>query len=396
MRSEIKIRPVPKPALRYTPAFDQSLQILTWNRAELIAQLRRKQRTNPFLRELKSNWLDFQTQSSSFKEDLYTQLHTLNQPHEETICQILIESLNDRGLLDESLEELARTFHSPLSVWEEQLRLLQQLEPAGIAARSAQEYLILQLQRRGQTGAINFLTQCEAEILSHDWAGAAAKMQCSEQEIEAYFQQLQECTPFPCAADEPEVVSWILPEFEVRIEDDHCVLESLQEPDLELNETPTPELAQALQEARFFLDALNRRSLTLSLIMNELLQIQELPLIRRMPLHVCQKKTIARRVGIHPSTLTRAIQDKYFLFRGKLLPIEVLFTSASVQNNSHAELTALIRQQIDQESSDCPLSDLQIAMRLREENLNVSRQLIAKLRKAAGIPSSYHRRLDNG
>ncbi len=396
MRSEIKIRPVPKPALRYTPAFDQSLQILTWNRAELIAQLRRKQRTNPFLREMKSNWLDFQTQSSSFKEDLYAQLHTLNQPHEETICQILIESLNNRGLLDESLEELARTFHSPLSVWEEQLRLLQQLEPAGIAARSAQECLILQLQRRGQTGAINFLTQCEAEILSHDWTGAAAQMRCSEQEIEAYFQQLQECTPFPCAADEPEAVSWILPEFEVRIEDDHCVLESLQEPDLELNETPTPELAQALQEARFFLDALNRRSLTLSLIMNELLQIQELPLIRRMPLHVCQKKTIAGRVGIHPSTLTRAIQDKYFLFRGKLLPIEALFASASVQNNSQAELTALIRQQIDQESSDCPLSDLQIAMRLREENLNVSRQLIAKLRKAAGIPSSYHRRLDNG
>lgn len=118
-------------------------------------------------------------------------------------------------------------------------------------------------------------------------------MRCSEQEIEAYFQQLQECTPFPCAADEPEAVSWILPEFEVRIEDDHCVLESLQEPDLELNETPKPELAQALQEARFFLDALNRRSLTLSLIMNELLQVQELPLIRRMPLHVCQKKTIA-------------------------------------------------------------------------------------------------------
>ena len=76
MRSEIKIRPVPKPALRYTPAFDQSLQILTWNRAELIAQLRRRQRTNPYLRDLKSSWLDFQTQSSSFKEDLYTQLHT--------------------------------------------------------------------------------------------------------------------------------------------------------------------------------------------------------------------------------------------------------------------------------------------------------------------------------
>ena len=127
-----------------------------------------------------------------------------------------------------------------------------------------------------------------------------------------------------------------------------------------------------------------------------LLTAAELPLIRRMPLHVCQKKTIARRVGIHPSTLARAIQDKYFLFRGKLLPIEVLFASASIQNNSQAELTALIRQQIDQESPDCPLSDLQIAMRLREENLNVSRQLIAKLRKAAGIPSSYHRHLDNG
>lgn len=101
---------------------------------ELVAQLRRKQRTNPFLRELKSSWLDFQTQASSFKDDLYAQLHTLNQPYRETICQILIESLNDRGFLDEPLDELAQAFHQPLSDWEEQLRLLQQLEPAGIAA----------------------------------------------------------------------------------------------------------------------------------------------------------------------------------------------------------------------------------------------------------------------
>ena len=118
----------------------------------------------------------------------------------------------------------------------------------------------------------------------HDWAGAAARLHCSEQMIQTYFQQLQECTPFPCAAYESETVSWILPEFEVRIEDEHCVLESMQEVDLELNENPSLELAQALHEARFFLsDAANRRTLTLSLIMNELLQIQEIPLIRGAP-----------------------------------------------------------------------------------------------------------------
>lgn len=131
MSSSIQIRPIPKPALHFTPSLEKSLQILTWNRAELVAQLRRKQRTNPFLRELKSSWLDFQTQASSFKDDLYAQLHTLNQPYRETICQILIESLNDRGFLDEPLDELAQAFHQPLSDWEEQLRLLQQLEPAG-------------------------------------------------------------------------------------------------------------------------------------------------------------------------------------------------------------------------------------------------------------------------
>ena len=391
MSSSIQIRPIPKPALHFTPSLEKSLQILTWNRAELVAQLRRKQRTNPFLRELKSSLLDFQTQASSFKDDLYAQLHTLNQPYRETICQILIESLNDRGFLDEPLDELAQAFHQPLSDWEEQLRLLQQLEPAGIAARSAQECLILQLQRRGQTEAIAFLTQCEAEILVHDWAGAAARLHCSEQMIQTYFQQLQECTPFPCAAYESETVSWILPEFEVRIEDEHCVLESMQEVDLELNENPSLELAQALHEARFFLDAVNRRTLTLSLIMNELLQIQEIPLIRQTPLHACQKKTIARRVGIHPSTLTRAVQNKYFLFRGKLLPIEALFASSSVQNYSTAELTAFIQSQIKQESPDYPLSDIQISMRLQEKGIRLSRQLIAKLRKAAGIPSSYQR-----
>lgn len=392
MRAAIKIKPQPELLLHYNAALNESLQILSWNRAELISQLRRLQKTNPYLRELRTDWLNFQPQAASLKEELYLQLHTLRHPYDEKACRLLIESLNNRGLLDESLSDLAETFQLSMSMLEQQLEILQQLEPAGVAARSSRECLILQLQRRGESKAVSFLTQCESEILTHDWKAAAVKLHCSEAEILNYYRQLQACTPFPWADYELETVTWILPEFEVRVEDHHCILESIQEPDLQLEKSASPELRKKLSEARFFLDAVNRRNLTLSLIMNELLRIQESSLMDHTSMHVCEKKMIAKRIGIHPSTLTRAVKDKYFLFQGKLLPIENLFASRSIQDYSQEELIALIHKAIEKEEPDYPLSDIQIAMRLEDENIRLSRQLITKLRKAANIPSSYQRR----
>lgn len=395
MKTSVTLRPQPKLELHYTPVMEKSLQVLTWNRAELMRQLRLRQKSNPYLRTIQSDWLNFTSSPTSLKADLCGQLSNLKQPIQKHICQILIESLNDQGFLDDSLQDLAQTFHVPLPVLERHLSWLQQLEPAGVGARNAQECLILQLQRFGYQKAIEFLTVCEAEILTHDWQKAAVKMTCSPSEILNYFHQLQECSPAPCASYEAANVQWILPEFEVRVEDHHCILESIEEPNLSLDQQPPPALRQALQEARFFLDALSQRNLTLSLIMNELLLIQEKALIHHLPLRACQKKEIAEKLGLHPSTITRAVQDKYFLFEGKLLPIEMLFASLSADNLSQDELISQIRTVIAQESPDFPLSDLQITMRLQEKQIQCSRQLIAKLRKKAGIPASYKRKRIN-
>ena len=168
MKTSVTLRPQPKLELHYTQAMEKSLQVLTWNRAELMRQLRLRQKNNPYLRTIQSDWLNFTSSPTSLKADLCGQLSNLKQPIQKHICQILIESLNDQGFLDDSLQDLAQTFHVPLPVLELHLSWLQQLEPAGVGARNPQECLILQLQRFGYQKAIEFLTVCEAEILTLD------------------------------------------------------------------------------------------------------------------------------------------------------------------------------------------------------------------------------------
>ena len=78
MKTSVTLRPQPKLDLHYTPVMEKSLQVLTWNRAELMRQLRLRQKSNPYLRTVQCDWLNFASSPTSLKADLYEQLLSLN------------------------------------------------------------------------------------------------------------------------------------------------------------------------------------------------------------------------------------------------------------------------------------------------------------------------------
>lgn len=80
MKTSVTLRPQPKLELHYTQAMEKSLQVLTWNRAELMRQLRLRQKNNPYLRTIQSDWLNFTSSPTSLKADLCGQLSNLKQP----------------------------------------------------------------------------------------------------------------------------------------------------------------------------------------------------------------------------------------------------------------------------------------------------------------------------
>ena len=156
-------------------------------------------------------------------------------------------------------------------------------------------------------------------------------------------------------------------------------------------------LKKKIGSARWLIDAIRQRQETLLRVVREIVRHQREFLDHGLPaMRPLKMQRIADDLGIHVSTVSRAIADKYAQTPRGILPLKFFFHGGTESSDGSVEsrlsVKDRVRQAIEKEDARSPLSDEDLANRFKAEGLNIARRTVTKYRKQLGIASSRERR----
>lgn len=330
------------------------------------------------------------------------------------LCQYLIECLNENGFLEFDLADLAREQGVPLFDMEQALYILQDLQPAGVGARSLTECLVLQLARTDHFNPHTLrLVQTDGlELLAKgDLPAIARLLGCSQAAARQAAGAVRSLNPRPAqgygtggdlACQIPEAV-FRREDGRVRIELDRRLLRklSLNQQNCALLQSAGSErdrqyLREKKADAQQLIRAVQERDNTMVRLLEALADCQQGYFLRHEPLQPLTLTQLAERLGLSLSTVSRAVQGKCIQFEGRTLPLRRFFTAAITGADGAAVSSENVRRHIvrfvQAEDPTRPLSDEALRAALAAVQLPVSRRTVAKYREELGIPASSARR----
>lgn len=380
----------------------RSLEILKMSETELQEAIRELCRQNPFVEYRQSidfnEWIEEGFSApASWKSDLYKQLYTGSEPFDPRLCGYIIESLNENGLFTDSEEESAAYLNCTPDQWKEALHTIQKLDPAGIAARSQKECILLQLSRRKEWFAYRLLKTYGSSRKLPSWKEMAEKENVSLQTVKNALATIRTCSLHPDLGEDAEKKEVLIPDLSIDCENGEVVIEPVKYGQLQVltisekNET----LKKYFQEANFFIDAINKRNQTLLILANEIISVQKNHFLFHDELEACTLQEIAQKSGFHESTVSRTLSNKYYLFEGTIYPLKGLFVSKTRGGTSQDSVLKAIGTLISQEDPHKPFSDQQLCNQLEDLGIYVSRRAINKYRKVLGIENANKRKARN-
>lgn len=378
------------------------------------------------------------TGGTSFYDDLLNQIgeHDLNE-HEREVMAYLIGSLDADGLLRKDLAALAdelAIYHGVSTDEAELTRLLgvlQTFEPRGIGARSLQECLRLQLEDTERRSpwkglALEVVNHYYKEFIGKHWDTLRQRLGVDEETMGHVRHELTHLNPMPgstLGSGTTVTAPTVVPDFYVHIGADGL-------PDVELNDGDVPELRvsrafsdsisqyarqrdkltreqreayvyarQKVDAAQAFIGLINRRRQTLLTVMRAIVGLQQDFFTNdddEAQLRPLTLKEVAARAGVDISTVSRVTGSKYVQTDYGTYPLKYFFssqfTTEAGDELSARKVRAALREIVDAEDKQHPLSDESITARLKDRGLPVARRTVAKYREQLGIPAARLRR----
>jgi len=357
----------------------------------------------------------------SLEGHLLWQLHLSDFTEEEMeIGEEIIGNLDSRGYLAASVEEIAETLGVQIKQVEEVLRRIQRFDPVGVAARSPQECLLVQLEAYGETDPIlvSLVKDHLEDIEKRRFAPLLKKFKISKELMKEYLDLLQRLDPYPGSSYGGEDVVYISPDvFVYKYEDDFViVLNDEGLPKLQLSPYYTGDLnlsrgrkksnisadeeymQEKMRSAMWLMKSLHQRQSTLYKVMESIVRFQrdffEHGVSKLKPLIL---RDVAEDINMHESTVSRITTNKYVATPHGIFELKFFFNSGlSTDDGSQVgseSIKAAIKKIIESEDPKKPLSDEAIAKKLKEEiDVNIARRTVAKYRAALNIPSSSRRK----
>ena len=350
----------------------------------------------------------------SVRTELTEQLCIMHLGRElERAIRFLIINLDDRGYLSPELEH-SGTWQSAPALFASALRTLQGMEPAGIGARSVSECLCIQLDRMGlHDSAAYKICSSYLEHLAKDHINHISKaLGISDAETARARKLIASLNPFPSNGyDDGRSDCWIVPDIEVTYSGGELSISILEQrlPRCEVNsyyenmlrrdalsDEEKDYFSEKLSQAQWAINCVKRRYDTLLKCVTALVDEQrEFFTERSGALRPCSMSDIAYRVGVHPSTVSRAIKNKYLNCDRGVFPLSK-FIAVEVGGETSDEIIRCISEIVANEDSMHPLSDSAICQRLSDLGYDIARRTVAKYRDKALIPSAVGRKRRDG
>ncbi|WP_394192809.1 RNA polymerase factor sigma-54 [Pseudoalteromonas atlantica] len=344
-------------------------------------------------------------------------------PTDEAIAIAIVEAIDESGILTLSCEDIVESLNKDnneeeieLDEVQAVLKRIQLFDPIGIAARSLQECLCIQLNQfdpatpwLAETKMI--LTEYIDLLASRDYRTLMKKTKLKEDELKEVMTLIHSLNPKPADTIVREESEYVIPDVSVKKVKGRWMVELNPDsmPKIRVNSqyaamsrsvkssSDSQFIRSHLQEAKWFIKSLESRNETLLKVTNCIVKQQQgffehgPEAMRPMVLN-----DVAEMVEMHESTISRVTTQKYMHTPRGIFELKYFFSShVSTENGGECSSTAiraLIKKLISAENSAKPLSDSKIADILAEQGIKVARRTIAKYRESLAIPPSNQRK----
>jgi RNA polymerase sigma-54 factor len=355
-------------------------------------------------------------QKTSLKAHLTWQMHMAElDEDDEHIALMIIGNIDPQGYFRASVEEIAQELGMESSRVESVLHIVQTFDPTGAAARDLQECLLLQVKALGLEDplVVDIINRHLTNLANRNYQAIARDLKVSVEEVFDAGEVIAQLDPKPGRSFDMEDPAYINPDvFVQKVGDDYVItlnedglpklrvsnfyLEALRHPE-SLNDSARAYIQKHLDSALWFIRSIHQRQKTLYRVSESIVRFQndflDQGLSHLKPLTLRQ---VAEDVQMHESTISRVTTGKYMHTPQGLLDMKFFFNSglnlALGDQIASESVKEKIRQIVQSENPENPLSDQEIADILRRDNVIIARRTVAKYRGMLGVLSSSKRK----
>ena len=367
-------------------------------------------------RELPS-FENLNAQKTSLKAHLTWQMRMAGLSEaDEHIAALIIGNIDPQGYLQASAEEIAQELEVDTSRVEEVLRIVQTFDPTGVAARDLKECLLVQVKALGIDDPliIQIISRHLNNLANRNYQAIARDLKVSVDDVLDANDEIAQLDPKPGRSFDMEDPAYINPDvFVQKVGEDYVItlnedglpklrvsnfyLEALRHPE-KLSDSARAYIQKHLDSALWFIRSIHQRQKTLYRVSESIVRFQndflDNGLSQLRPLTLRQ---VAEDVQMHESTISRVTTGKYMHTPQGLLDMKYFFNSglnlALGDQIASESVKEKIRQIVNSENPESPLSDQEIAEILRRDNVIIARRTVAKYRGMLGVlPSSKRKR----
>ena len=439
-----------------TPELRQAIQLLQYNSLELNEYLKNQIEENPLLemesphsqieevqqiseekevdwKELAEKYDDISyntpvdknkeeynyeavtTYTKTLKEYLIEQLNlTILDDREYVIGDYIIQNINENGYLVADIDEIVEQTDSSIREVENVLSIVQTFEPLGVGARDLKECLLIQINEKGYLDSmiIKIIEEHLDDLACNRMVKIAKDLNIDILKMQEVCDYIKTLEPKPGRAfsDSGEHVKFIIPDATIEeIEGKFIIIiNDITGPRLRINnyykdllknssdDDTTNYLSERLNSAMWVIKSIEQRKQTIYKVIESILKFQ-IDFFRTgekglVPLTL---KEVAADIGMHESTISRATNGKYVQTPRGLYELKYFFNTGLQGKGGEISSTSIkleIKKIIENEDSNKPLSDQNIANRLQDKGASISRRTVAKYRDELNIPSSSKRK----
>jgi RNA polymerase sigma-54 factor len=440
--------------LTLTPQVQQALRLLQMSALEFAQEMEQALAANPFLEDNNAEavpapreaaateelvlpsepslpasggerdqeeWSGAADAEPTLREHLRQQLMISQMgERDRALAHMIVDSLDDDGYFKLGFDELAALIPAEHDVQPEDfmaaLKLVQTLEPAGVAARTLEECLCLQLQALPEStpGRAVALAICKGHLnllANREWARLQHAIGCDESALHTARGLIRTLEPRPGLRYGPSEARYVVPDVIVRKQRERwvAIINPASLPKVRLNRgyadaishrgISNQSMTRQLQEARWLLRSIEQRFATIQRVADAIVARQrgffEYGEVAMKPLTL---KLIAGELGLHESTVCRVTNNKYMATPRGLFEFKHFFSRKLATDSGGAAsataVRAVMKELIAAEDPRAPLSDAELARLLAQQGLKVARRTITKYRALMRMPSVDVRRAD--
>lgn len=336
-------------------------------------------------------------------------------PEARADAEVIIGNLTEHGYLDSPLEELAILLQIPIRRLEDALARVQTLDPPGVGASDLRECLLLQLDSLGIGDGLEaeIVDEHLDEVARNHFPQLAKKLHLPLETVTEAITNIRILDPSPGSRFKTSGNPYVQPDVEIRSEGEgawEAELTGSYLPRLRINDQYKDLLANSgddrktrnylrnqIRDGRAVIRAVDQRQETILAIAREIVARQE-PFLAWGNRHLRPMKMsdIAETIGVHPTTVSRAVAGKYVDTPHGLMEMRKFFATgyhtSDGENVSNEGVREALHKLINNEDSSRPLSDSKLEKLLREQGIKVARRTVAKYREQLGILPSHLRK----